>query len=186
MPKSIRLKLGDPDLDQKQSPLKLPLAHSKKEKEENHEYFILKKIMRYVKMMEHFGINPKDKNSWMYLSIELAERFVPEVDFKKSDGAPTKWDHETLWALHALYSIAKYENPNFKEYQIYELLPEMAQNTILADLIKPSTQPESIRRQYRKYIKSPEFQIYNEGMDKYPEMDLMACHYHILYLSDKK
>lgn len=74
----------------------LPEFQFKEERYKDSLFKTLEMQERLDLLLEHFEIDPKDKNCWHHLSVALASKHVLDTSFqiqdrKKSTGRPTEW-----------------------------------------------------------------------------------------------
>ena len=174
MPKNEIKKIGDPKFDSKQP----ALDYSSSEALE--ELKIALKVEKLVNLMEHYRIDPKGEHAWMYLALELADHYMPGMQFAEKKGAPTKWDFNNNLRLYALVKGIQYSRPNMSRKEIFNYLPSAAQETLLKDIIKPVTKPSTLETRYDKYLGSSEFKTIEAILKNRSEQEKQELFQHIL------
>ncbi len=175
MPKNKVKKIGDPRFDQKQPPLDLPNI------DEARTYIAALKFRKLVDLMLHFKINPRDEHAWMYLSIELAERYMPGMEISLKRGRPRKWDFNNNLRLYALVEVSKAAAPEASRKEIFNLLPQLAQDSLLEGIITLDTMPSSLETRFDKYTSSTEFQGLKDILNDCTEAQRLEYFHFILH-----
>lgn len=156
MPRDGIKKIGNKKLDAKQDSLDLWEAKNSEDRKLQSEYKAYLKFMKLLEMMQHFKINPRDENAWMYLSIRLAEHYVPAMQFSEKKGQPQKWSFDNKLKLFALVEGLRARFPEMKRKEIFNRLPAIACKTSLKTIISEETKPITLEGYYDKFISSGE------------------------------
>lgn len=176
MPKDAPKKLGNPKLDNKRSYEDIPAPRNKIEEEENYQFEVTDKMVQYVELMNHFGIEVKSKDAWMDLAIALAEHYVPGMQMSKQRGQPQKWTPEAKLQLHALLELLKDKYPDKTRKVLFKLLPKEAQDTKLKTVIKPSTNPNTLEKEYDKFCNEKPLKALITNMKEHSKNDCLKAY----------